>query len=1147
MRPGVPWNIKDISPEAREAAQVAATRAGLTLGEWLSQAIAQEAKTLAAHEAQAAQRQPYRPQSPAPAQTGYAYPQQQFAPPQQAAHSGPEPVALRFAQANGAEPLHAVARNSEFTIVAHGLRDLADRLESTERRQTQAITAINQNVAAMADKVDAADRIKTMAETAFATAADAINQSTRDQAAAFESLEKTVTAMNSRLETVESAGQNDKTARETLLRLETTLDGFKSRLSDAERRGVDAQSSLENWVKTLNTRIEQTGLETSEAIRASSTAMERNLDSVRTGLAEQERRAQDRAEAMATIQNGLLAIRTEITETDKRARDGAAGLEKWIKELSVKLDQANPAAEIQRLAHGIESLRQEARAAAESVAAEAVVREKLGTDLRTQLDAAVGRLTTQIAQAEARGESTVQGLRETLDSAASAGASGASPETDDAIQSLQQAVERLSMSVANSDQANAQTAQRQAAAIRKVEDMLQGFARGLDSIGDVSKGPLSQPMSAVQATLETITAKIEESDSRAAESVATVETALKVLAGRIDDSEKRQAQTSAQIEASLRSMGERLDTADLREKDLHQKLEDSFRDVLDRIEDSERKAADSVEAVEAGMGTINQRLDAADRRHKESIAGLRLTVDGLVAKAAAEPLLQRPFGMAQSLAPQPLTATPPAAAYAASPVARAPEPPPSLPAPVPALAAPLVAPEPTLPPQPEMFAPPPLRAPEPEPPAFEAPPFETQAGPDEDSNPKHLDEPPAPSFEDLLAQAPQPDAQQLTRGPLPPLEQPAPPKRADDFLAQARRAAQAAALADAQAQAAAAATPKNGRVRKTQTDPYAPEGERSIGRIAVAATVLLALIVGAIALIVLAPWRSGADEVNRPAPGSSLGEMMSADQPQAAADPQVPAATTFTELSPPPEAEAVPDAAIMTVPASSPELEAPAPGAPPLPESTPAPAAAGNDALKALEASAQRGDVKAQYLMSKRLSEGSGVARDPAKSLEWLRRSAQGGFPVAQYQLAMRNERGSDGVGRDLVQARVWYEKAAVNGNRKAMHNLAVLHAEGVGTPQNMPEAAKWFQRGAEFGLTDSQYNLGILYERGLGVATNKVEAAKWFAIAAAQGDADAAVKLQAMRAGMSPADANRALDSARAFQPKAPSATANDLSEPGN
>src|SRR5262245_46525930 len=44
MRPGVPWNVKGIEAEAREMAQLAARRAGVSLGEWLTQVIMSEGR-----------------------------------------------------------------------------------------------------------------------------------------------------------------------------------------------------------------------------------------------------------------------------------------------------------------------------------------------------------------------------------------------------------------------------------------------------------------------------------------------------------------------------------------------------------------------------------------------------------------------------------------------------------------------------------------------------------------------------------------------------------------------------------------------------------------------------------------------------------------------------------------------------------------------------------------------------------------------------------------------------------------------------------------------------------------------------------------------------------------------------------------------
>jgi localization factor PodJL len=85
--------------------------------------------------------------------------------------------------------------------------------------------------------------------------------------------------------------------------------------------------------------------------------------------------------------------------------------------------------------------------------------------------------------------------------------------------------------------------------------------------------------------------------------------------------------------------------------------------------------------------------------------------------------------------------------------------------------------------------------------------------------------------------------------------------------------------------------------------------------------------------------------------------------------------------------------------------------------------------------------------------------------------------------------------------------QAAERGNAKAMHNLAVLDADGGGKGPNYKSAAHWFRKAAERGIADSQFNLGILYARGIGVEQNLAESYKWFSLAADQGDADSGRK----------------------------------------
>src|SRR5215217_5028908 len=118
----------------------------------------------------------------------------------------------------------------------------------------------------------------------------------------------------------------------------------------------------------------------------------------------------------------------------------------------------------------------------------------------------------------------------------------------------------------------------------------------------------------------------------------------------------------------------------------------------------------------------------------------------------------------------------------------------------------------------------------------------------------------------------------------------------------------------------------------------------------------------------------------------------------------------------------------------------------------------------------------------------------------------QAGVVPGIFRLGTFYEKGLS-VKKDADIARRYYLLAAERGSAKAMHNLAVLDADGGGKGANYKNASQWFRKAADRGVADSQFNLGILYARGIGVEQNLAESFKWFSLAAAQGDADAGRK----------------------------------------
>ncbi|GAB6845057.1 localization factor PodJL [Methylorubrum rhodinum] len=199
-------------------------------------------------------------------------------------------------------------------------------------------------------------------------------------------------------------------------------------------------------------------------------------------------------------------------------------------------------------------------------------------------------------------------------------------------------------------------------------------------------------------------------------------------------------------------------------------------------------------------------------------------------------------------------------------------------------------------------------------------------------------------------------------------------------------------------------------------------------------------------------------------------------------------------------------------------------------------------ALAKLKQSALDGDGAAIWELAGREAEGRGVPRDLALAAKLYERLASAGYAPAQFKLGNAFEKGS-GVTRDIAQAKSWYGRAADMGNTRAMHNLAVLHAENPaanGRP-DFATAATAFRRAAEHGVRDSQYNLAVLYARGLGVGQDLVQSYLWFSTAAAQGDDEAGRKRDEVAGKLAPADLARGREMVAAFKPKAVDASANE------
>jgi hypothetical protein len=157
---------------------------------------------------------------------------------------------------------------------------------------------------------------------------------------------------------------------------------------------------------------------------------------------------------------------------------------------------------------------------------------------------------------------------------------------------------------------------------------------------------------------------------------------------------------------------------------------------------------------------------------------------------------------------------------------------------------------------------------------------------------------------------------------------------------------------------------------------------------------------------------------------------------------------------------------------------------------------------------------------------------DYAAAMRELRPLAEKGIASAQFKMGLLYANGQ-GVSKDDVQARRWYEKAATQGHAEAQANLGVLLVYARGGPQDYKMAIYWFRLSANQGNDLAQRKLGLMYERGDGVQQDFVLAYMWYSLGAAKGG-EAGTRLRdAIAKRMDPDQIAEAQRLAREWKPR--------------
>lgn len=143
--------------------------------------------------------------------------------------------------------------------------------------------------------------------------------------------------------------------------------------------------------------------------------------------------------------------------------------------------------------------------------------------------------------------------------------------------------------------------------------------------------------------------------------------------------------------------------------------------------------------------------------------------------------------------------------------------------------------------------------------------------------------------------------------------------------------------------------------------------------------------------------------------------------------------------------------------------------------------------------------AEADYERGLDFDRGRGVEADAIQARAWYEKAAMQGHAGAQYALGMMARLGRRGP-QDYAAARMWFEKAAALGHADAQYALGLMCDLGQGLGQDLAQARQWFEKAAAQGHVDAQQCLGALYESGRGVTADRVTAKAWYQKAAAQG-----------------------------------------------
>ena len=145
-----------------------------------------------------------------------------------------------------------------------------------------------------------------------------------------------------------------------------------------------------------------------------------------------------------------------------------------------------------------------------------------------------------------------------------------------------------------------------------------------------------------------------------------------------------------------------------------------------------------------------------------------------------------------------------------------------------------------------------------------------------------------------------------------------------------------------------------------------------------------------------------------------------------------------------------------------------------------------------MERAARAGHARAQFNLAQMIVDDRPSYRGFEQALPFYRGAAEQGLPDAQYALAVMLAEGNGTPIADHAAARRWLERAAANGFDTAQLELGIWMINGKGGAVDVESGRAWLERAARDGNVVAQNRLARIHALGIGTLVDPVKAGAW-------------------------------------------------------